>query len=154
MRRLFVVVVASMALSGCGSMGSIGFDMFKPSPPPPVTVQLESLPPGALAVTSIGPSCTTPCSVSVPPTPNFTVTFTAPKFAPATVPVAMIINPGDFATPATTTVDPNPVTVELQPLGPVRRAPAKRAAPRRPPPAAAAAPAPAPAASPFPAPTR
>jgi hypothetical protein len=154
MRRVFVILAASTALSGCASYS---LDMFK-STPPPITVQLESLPPGADAVTSVGPGCKTPCSVSIPSTPNFTVTFSAPKFQPVTIPVAVIVNPGDFTTPASTTVDPNPVMAELQPLTPTKRAakraPAKRpAAPKAGAAPAAAAPAPA-AGSPFPAPTR
>jgi hypothetical protein len=148
MRRLFVVIVAGAAVSGCTSFS---VDSFR-SPPPPVTVQLDSIPPGAEAVTSVGPGCKTPCSVQIPPTNAFSVTFTLPKFQPATIPVTVTVNPGDFTTPATTIIDPNPVVAELQPLGPPPRRVAKRAARRAPaaapPPAAAAAP----AESPFPAP--
>lgn len=156
MRRLIVVIAASMALSGCASFSSDMFGSFR-SAPPPVTIQLESLPPGADAVTSLGPGCKTPCSVSVPATPNFTVTFSAPRFQPVTVPISVIVNPGDFTSPASTTVDPNPVIAELPPLGPPPRRVLKRAPPKkqaaRPvgPPTAAAAPA---AGSPFPQPIR
>ena len=31
-----------------------------------------------------------------------------PRFQPVTVPVQVIRNPGDFTTPASTTIDPNP----------------------------------------------
>jgi hypothetical protein len=150
MRRLFVLIVASMVLSGCASFS---LDMFK-STPPPINVQLESIPPGADAVTSVGPGCKTPCSVAIPSAGNFTVTYSLPRFLPATVPVSVIVNPGDFSTPDSTVIDPNPVTVELQPAVPPRRV-RKRAPPRRPRPVAtapaAAGPAPA-AGSPFPAP--
>ncbi len=44
------------------------------------------------------------------------------KFLPATVPVQVINNPGDFATPASTTLDPNPVVAELKPAGPPPKA--------------------------------
>ena len=40
------------------------------------------------------------------------------RFQPATVPVTVIHNPGDFSTPASTVTDPNPVFAELQPAGP------------------------------------
>jgi hypothetical protein len=57
-------------------------------------------------VTSVGPGCKTPCSVAVAaPDAGFSVTFTLPKFQPVTVPVQAIHNPGDFATPASTTID-------------------------------------------------
>lgn len=123
-------------------------DAFK-SAPPTVQVQLDSIPSGADAKTSVGPGCKTPCSVAVPAVDGgFTVTYTLNKFLPATVPVQVINLPGDFSTPASTTIDPNPVVAELQPAGPppkpVRKRPPK---PKQPKPAAAA-----PAASPFPPP--
>jgi hypothetical protein len=115
MRRVFVIAVAGMSLAGCSSFS---LDSLKPTPPP-IQVQLESTPPGADAVTSLGPGCKTPCQVSVPaPDAGFSVTFNLPKFQPATVAVQVIRNPGDFATPASTTVDPSPVFAELKPAGP------------------------------------
>ena len=112
-------------------------DSFRPAPPT-ITIQLESVPPGADAVTSIGPGCKTPCSVAVPAANTFTVSYTLAKYQPATIPVP---------------IDPNPVVAELQPAVPprrqVRRGPAKKKKQRAAPAAAAAAPA---AASPFPAP--
>lgn len=149
MRRVFVLTVAGLSLAGCSSF-NMG-DAFK-SAPEPVTVQFESTPPGAEAKTSIGPACTTPCSLPIVAEGNFEVTFTLPKFQPATVPVTVTKVAGDFTTPARTTVDPSPVAVELQPATPPRRArkPRKRAAaPAAAAPAQAAAPA---AGSPFPAP--
>ncbi len=149
MRRVLAIAFAGMSLAGCSGMS---WDMFK-STPPVVQVQLESSPPGADARTSLGPGCKTPCSVSVPaPDAPFTVSYTLNKFLPASVPVNVIKNPGDFSTPASITTDPNPVFAELQPAVPPKPA-RKPHRPKKPkaPPAAAAAPAPA-AASPFPAP--
>src|SRR5580704_8537626 len=109
MRRVIVIAVTGMSLAGCSSFS---LDSFKPTPPP-VQVQLESTPPGADARTSLGPSCKTPCSVSVPaPDTGFSVTYTMNKFLPATVPVQVIRNPGDFGSAATTVTDPNPVVAE------------------------------------------
>ena len=97
-------------------------DAFKPTPPT-IQVTLESVPSGAEARTSLGPSCKTPCSVAVsPPDAGFSVTFTQNRFQPATVPVQVIRIPGDFSTPASTTLDPNPVVAELQPAGPLPKA--------------------------------
>ena len=120
----------------------MSLDSFKPAPPL-VQVALDSLPPGADATTSLGPACKTPCSVSVPaPDAGFSVTFAGPKFQPVTVPVQVIRNPGDVATPATTIIEPSPVFAELKPAAP----PPKVRKPMRPkkpkkPNAAAAAPA-------------
>jgi hypothetical protein len=145
MRRVIVIAVAGLGLAGCSSFS---MDAFK-STPPPVTVQLESAPQGANAVTSLGPGCKTPCSVSVPAADSFTVTYTLNKFQPMTIPVQVIRIPGDFSTPASTTVDPNPVVAELQPAAPPPRAARKPMRPKKPKPKPAAA---APAASPFPTP--
>jgi len=115
MRRVIVIAVAGASLAGCSSFS---LDAFKPTPPT-LQVQLDSVPPGADARTSLGPGCKTPCSVAVaPPDSGFSVTYTLNKFQPATVPVQVIHTPGDFTTPASTTIDPNPVVAELQPAGP------------------------------------
>lgn len=145
MRHVIVIAVAGVSLAGCSSFST---DAFK-STPPAVQVRLESVPPGADAKTSLGPGCTTPCSVAVPAAEGFSVTYTLNKFQPVTIPVQVINIPGDFSTPASTTIDPNPVVAELKPAGPPPRAVRKK--PKKPKPAAAAAPAPA-AGSPFPAP--
>ncbi|VIO72653.1 hypothetical protein CI1B_42990 [Bradyrhizobium ivorense] len=143
MRRVIVIAAAGLGLAGCSSFS---LDSFK-SAPPPMQVQLDSAPPGADAVTSLGPGCKTPCTVSIPtPETNFSVTFNLPKYQPANVPVTVTRVPGDFTSPATTTLDPSPVFAELQPAGPPPRAARKPIRPKKKPkPAAAAAPAAAPA---------
>ena len=145
MRRVIVVALAGASLAGCSSFS---FDFLK-STPPTVQVQLESVPSGAEAKTSLGPGCKTPCSVNVPATDaGFSVTYTMDKFQPETVAVQVINNPGDSSTPASAKVDPNPVVAELKQAGP----PPKpiRAKPKKPKPPKAAA---APVGSPFPDPS-
>ena len=138
MHRVIVVAVAAASLAGCSSVS----DVFK-STPPTLQVQLESNPPGAEARTSIGPSCTTPCSVSFPaPEAAFSVSYTLDKHQPADVSVNITKNSG------TVTTDPNPVFAELQPAVPPKRA-KKSHRPKKPKAAATAAPG---AASPFPEP--
>ncbi len=119
MRRVIVIAMTGASLAGCSSMPSyLSLDALKPTPPT-LQVQLESVPPGADAKTSIGPGCKTPCSVSVPaPDSGFSVTFTMNKFQPATVPVQVIRVPGDVGATVTATTDPNPVFAELQKGGP------------------------------------
>jgi hypothetical protein len=141
MRRVVVIAVAGASLAGCSSFS---LDSFK-SAPPTVQVQLDSVPSGADAKTSVGSGCKTPCSVAVPALDSgFTVTYTMNRFLPVTVPVQVINIPGDFSTPASTAIDPNPVVAELKPAGPPPK-PVRRK-PKQPKPAEAAAP----AASPFP----
>jgi hypothetical protein len=149
MRRAIAVAAAGASLAGCSSFS---FDAFRPTPPT-VQVQLESVPSGADALTSVGPGCKTPCSVAVPGADaGFAVTYTLNKFQPVTVPVQVIRIPGDFSTPASTTVDPNPVVAELRPAGPPPRAVRKMLKPKKPKPPKAAAPAA--AGSPFPDPAQ
>jgi hypothetical protein len=146
MRRVIAIAVTGLSLGGCSSFS---LDYFKPTPSP-VLVQLESAPPGADAVTSLGPGCKTPCSVSVPaPDVGFAVTFAMPRFQPVTVPVQVIRIPGDFTNPATTTIEPSPVFAELKPLGPPPKVHRPKPKPRKP----KAAAAPAAAGSAFPNPT-
>jgi hypothetical protein len=150
MRRVIVIAVAGASLAGCSSFS---WDSLKPTPPT-VQVQLESVPPGADARTSLGPGCKTPCSVAVPaPDSGFSVSYTLNKFQPTTVPVQVVHIPADFSTPASTTLDPNPVVAELQPAGPPPRAIRKTVLkPKKPkPPKGTAA---APAGSPFPEPAQ
>jgi hypothetical protein len=150
MRRVIVIAVAGASLAGCSSFS---WDSLKPTPPT-VQVQLESVPSGAEAHTSLGPGCKTPCSVAVPaPEGSFTVSYTLNKFQPTTVPVQVVHIPGDFSTPGSTNIDPNPVVAELQPAGPppkaVRKAVLKPKKPKPPKGMAAA-----PAGSPFPDPAQ
>src|ERR1700680_5227160 len=103
MRRVLVIAVAGVSLAGCSSFS---MDYFTPAPPT-VQVQLDSVPPGADAKTSLGPGCKTPCSVAVTaPETAFSVSYTLDKFQPATVQVQVIHHPGDFSTPASTSFDP------------------------------------------------
>ncbi|OQW60702.1 MAG: hypothetical protein A4S14_02725 [Proteobacteria bacterium SG_bin9] len=151
MYRYLAIAFAGLSLGGCSSFSS--FEIFKPAPQT-VNLQLESVPPGADATTGSGPGCKTPCSVAVPvpsSTDSLTVTFTLNKFLPATVPVQIVRQPGDFAGPPVIVADPNPVVVELQPAKPVKRQPAKRPARRAAPQAAVSPP---PGGSPFPNPSR
>lgn len=152
MRRVIVIAVAGASLAGCSSLS---LDAFK-STPPTVQVQLDSVPQGADAVTSVGPGCKTPCSVAVQaPDTGFSVSFTLPKFQPATIPVQVIHTPGDLTTAATTTFDPNPVVAQLQPAGPPPKAARKKVMrPKKPKPPKGTAAAPAPAGSPFPEPAQ
>lgn len=113
--RFFVFVTAGVMLAGCSSTSTPSMDFFK-SKPVEVALQLESTPPGATATTSLGPSCKTPCSVSVAASENFTVTYALNKFQSATVPVTVTTQMG-----SPPVLDPNPAVAELQPTTPARR---------------------------------
>ena len=144
MRRIVMIAVAGASLGGCSSFS---VDAFKPTPPT-LQVQLDSVPPGADARTSLGPGCKTPCSAAVKASESgFSVTYTLDKYQPVTIPVQVIRDPGDASL---ITLDPNPVVAELQPTAPPPKAAGKKIFKPKKPKATAAAPAP--EASPFPAP--
>jgi hypothetical protein len=156
MRRAIVISLAGIALSGCASFSVPGLD-FLSSSPQMVTLQLESMPSGAEARTSAGPSCRTPCSVSVPAQP-LTVTYTLDRFQPQTVAVQpmqqSVVNPDtDVGGVAyVMDLDPNPVFAQLASAAPVKRT-TKRPPPKRTTrqPAASSSPFPSPSgSSPFP----
>lgn len=155
MWRVIAIAIAGAGLAGCSSFSMDSFKMAAPE----VTVQLDSVPQGAEAKTSLGPGCKTPCTVSVPaPDAGFSVTFTMDKYQPATIPVQVIRNSGDFNSSPPVVMDPSPVVAELQPAAPAPKA-VKHMRPKKPKPQksaaapAAAAPAPAATGSAFPAPT-
>ncbi len=161
MRRVIVISLAGIALSGCASFSVPGLDFLTPSPQM-ATLQLESMPPGAEARTSAGPSCRTPCSVSVPAAP-LTVTYTLDRYQPQTVSVQplqqTVVSPSvdDGGTSYVVELDPNPVFAQLAPSAPREahgQAPAaearrQAAAANAPPPVAPRSRAPA-SSSPFP----
>lgn len=147
MRHIIVVALAAASLGGCSSFS---LDAFKPTPPT-LQLQLDSVPPGADARTSLGPGCKTPCAVAVQaPERGFSVTYTLDQFQSTTIPVQIIRDAGDASL---ITLDPNPVVAELQPTAPPPKAVKKKIMKPKKPNTTAASPAP-PAASPFPAPVQ
>jgi hypothetical protein len=139
MRRVIAIVAAGMGLAGCSSLSSFSLDSLKPAPPT-VNVQLDSVPQGADARTSLGPSCKTPCSVPVAAEGSFSVNFTLNKYLPLTVPVQVTQVPGDLTTAASTAIDPNPVVAELQLAKPQKSAAVRKMVKKRKPAPAAGAP--------------
>lgn len=146
MYRVIALVLAGFSLSGCASFS---FNLFTPTPPT-VTIQLESVPPGADATTSVGPGCKTPCSLAVTTADNFSVTFNLNRFMPETVPVQLIRQEAGFGAPPLVVADPNPIVIELKPAKPVRQPPKRRVSRRAAPPPGDDAPPPPRASSPFP----
>ena len=109
MRRLICVVACGLTLSACsGSMPA--FEFFRPSPSTE-QVRIESVPEGAEARSSQGPTCQTPCEFAMPPGSDFLVTVAMNGYLPVTVPV----RPESLGA----RLQPNPVFVELQPAVPV-----------------------------------
>jgi hypothetical protein len=148
MRRVLLIAIAGACLAGCAGYS---FDPMK-MPTLVVQLQIDSVPQGATAQTSLGPACKTPCEIPLTdPKASFSVSYTLDQFLPVTVPVQVSYVPASFWNWGGATIDPNPVVVQLQPVPPPPK-PVRKMKPRKPaPPQAATAPPPA-AGSPFPAP--
>jgi hypothetical protein len=117
------VALLGIGLAGCGVSNWIpSWDLkFPSSPPPASTVQVESEPAGAEAKSSTGPSCRTPCSLTVATTAPFTVTFALAGYESQTVPVAPRPgggDPRDSSEPLK--FDPDPVYAQLEPTAPAK----------------------------------
>jgi hypothetical protein len=65
MIRALLACAALLGASGCAGLPSGGRN----------TVRFVSDPPGALATTSLGPSCTTPCALAISRLDDFEVSF-------------------------------------------------------------------------------
>jgi len=76
------------------------------------TIDLDSYPRGAQAATSLGSGCKTPCAMEISADAPFTVTFTHPGYAPATVDIGMQPGQPGVSNPK---FSPNPVFVQLTP---------------------------------------
>jgi hypothetical protein len=120
--RAIVFLGCGVLLSACGSTVSEYFS----SSGGQATLQLNSDPAGAVATTSMGASCRTPCSLQVPTSNEFTVTFALDGYQPQTVPVR--VRPADNMF-GSATVSPNPLLAQLQPVAPPAP-PKKRRVPR------------------------
>lgn len=121
MRRLIALAVTGLILAGCGGTLFPGAGT--------MDIALQSTPPGAEAITSLGPACKTPCTVAVPsPTEDFSVSFSLNGFQPMTVPVRITRSVGSRFAPPFTSLDPNPVVARLEPVAqPPRRVKKRRA---------------------------
>jgi hypothetical protein len=112
-------MVLGLALAGCSSISSNlpTYDLLPA--PADATLRIDSNPPGALASTSNGGTCQTPCTLAVPVIEPFTVIYTLDGYLPQTVSVRTVpvekIALIDTTSPR---LEPNPVLAELQPAPP------------------------------------
>jgi hypothetical protein len=134
-----IVVVLGCGLAGCSSVASnLSLSSLLPAAQADAILTLDSSPPGALASTSIGGACQTPCALSAPVTDAFTVTYTLDGYLPQTVSVRPIPAEKSALIDATPpTLAPNPVMAQLQPEPPPPPPPptVKKRSTRTPPPA-------------------
>jgi hypothetical protein len=111
MRRL-LFVCCGVALSACSAVPGMGVSG-------PVKVSLASNPSGADVSLSSGGSCITPCTLPVPAkSGDYNATFTLAGYARSTVLIRVSVNREHWYSAETTSVNPNQVTTELQPILP------------------------------------
>lgn len=108
MTRSIFIVACGLSLTAC-----VG--VLKSSSPE--QLRIESEPPGALAAAgSQGPTCQTPCEFAVPSNTEILVSVELNGYQPVTVTVH---SEGG-------TLQPNPVHVDLQPVGPPAKKPSAK----------------------------
>jgi hypothetical protein len=122
------VALLGIGLAGCGNWMPSWDLKFPSAPPPAATVQVESEPAGAEATSSVGPSCRTPCSLTVGTANPFTVTFTLAGYESQTVPVAPRPSGDPRESNEALKFDPDPVYAQLEPMPPTKGK--KKAAPK------------------------
>jgi hypothetical protein len=119
--RVVGVVGFGLVLAGCGNvMPSLDFKGAFSSAPTGGTLDVQSEPPGAEARASTGPTCKTPCSLEVPGTGEFTVSFALTGYKPQTIPVKAVAGESSaFSTaPAAVRYEPNPVLALMESTAP------------------------------------
>jgi hypothetical protein len=123
------VAILGIGLAGCGVSNWIpSWDLKFPSAPPPAsTVQVESEPAGAEAKSSVGPSCRTPCALTIASANPFTVTFTLAGYESQTVPVAPRPAGDPRDTGEALKFEPDPVYAQLEPVPAKGKRPAAKA---------------------------
>jgi hypothetical protein len=113
--RLFaVIVILTGALAGCTSSSS---SMFSSSPSQPEVLPFQSVPAGATVQTAQGQTCSTPCSLALPVTPQ-AVSFSLNGYVPQTVQLTVHQGEGSWLSKPPPDLVPNPVVALLQALPP------------------------------------
>jgi hypothetical protein len=137
--RLFAVAIASLGLASCSSTSTPSptstsssskglFDVFSKQKPTSTVMLIESNPGGAQAKTSFGKTCTTPCTMLIGETSDFTVSFALAGYVPQTLNVHAAIKPGGWGEPPSPTFDPPSLfpTLEKETSPAVARKPSKK----------------------------
>ena len=119
MTRIAIVVAGGLAVAGCSSFSVNDLMPSLSTGGGGYALALVSEPPGAEARTSVGPSCQTPCSVTLTGREDLTVTFTLPGYQSQTLPVTLERAPTRaLGNELLTAVQfsPNPLIAELEPV--------------------------------------
>jgi hypothetical protein len=137
--RFLAVVIAGICLASCSSTSTPSpastststpsrgyFDAFKQKPESTVML-IESNPAGAQAKTSFGKTCTTPCTMLIGESTDFTVTFTLAGHVSQTLPVHATMKPAGWTEPPAPAFDPPSLfpTLEKETSPAVARKPSK-----------------------------
>src|SRR5262249_3911092 len=125
-----------LALALFGAFGSAGcnqdvLSMIGDEPNPaiaPLVLMIESVPPGAEARIADGSNCRTPCELTVRPMGAFTVEFSLKNYTSRSAEVTLQ-SADTRPDPAGIRLDPNPLSVNLEPLP--RSVPAPKGKPAR-----------------------
>ncbi|MGZ8402951.1 MAG: hypothetical protein ACXWVR_06680 [Rhodoplanes sp.] len=128
MNRVVVVAACGLLLAGCESLQTLQMPSLGGKGSEPITLRLETDPPGADANLSTGGTCVTPCALPVVAGSDITVSFSLPRYQPRSVTVRAIAAEQNFIgmESAAARFEPYPVYAELQPAAPPRKPRPKR----------------------------
>ena len=128
MNRVVVVAACGLLLAGCELLQTLQMPSLGGKGSEPITLRLETDPPGADANLSTGGTCVTPCALPVVAGSDITVSFSLPRYQPRSVTVRAIAAEQNFIgmESAAARFEPNPVYAELQPAAPPRKPRPKR----------------------------
>jgi hypothetical protein len=127
LRRALAVAGAGLGVASCSSTSTPSyFNTFKQKPTTTLLL-IESNPAGAQAQTSFGKTCTTPCTMQVGETSDFTVTFTLAGYVQQTLTVRAQMSGSGWTTAPSPVFDPPSLfpTLEKEKPPTVARKPSK-----------------------------
>ena len=134
---LLAIALVGVGLASCSTTSTTStastssssksyFDAFKQKPTTTLLL-IESNPAGAQAQTSFGKTCTTPCTMQVGESSDFTVAFTLAGYVPQTLTVHAQMSGGGWTTAPSPVFDPPSLfpTLEKDKAPAVARKPSK-----------------------------
>lgn len=127
LRRALAVAIAGLSVASCSSTSTPSyFNAFKQKPTTTLLL-IESNPAGARAQTSFGKTCTTPCTMQVGESSDFTVTFALAGYVPQTLSVHAQMSGSGWTTSPSPVFDPPSLfpTLEKEKSPAIARKPSK-----------------------------
>jgi hypothetical protein len=117
MSRFIVLAALGTALAGCSAIPGLPGSETKTQ-----NISMQSTPPGAEVSFAGGTSCHTPCSLAAPGNNGtYYAKFALDGHQPMSIPVKVTTGKENWYSSEVTTMDPQTVTVKLEPVAPPKK---------------------------------